>query len=123
MNIHWHEQSHTSTTIVARLKTNAHVIAHSDSFIFGRRKQARCRPCSSVTELPRLVTMSQCSGFTDELDSVLDRDSVSDHGADCAGTVQETAILPAADSSPQQTEDECTHPVIFNSICATYGIS
>lgn len=93
----------------------------SDICIFSRRKLARCRQYRSVTELPRPVTMSQCSGFTDELDSALDQDSVSDHGADCVGTIPETAVVPAADSSPQQTEDECTHPVIFNSICATYG--
>lgn len=63
--------------------------------------------------------MSQSSGFTDELDSVLDRDSVSDNGAEHEVGVSENETVPAEASSTKQTDDECTHPVIFNSMCAT----
>eukprot|EP00892_Ulva_mutabilis_P002106 jgi/Ulvmu1/11897/UM081_0056.1 len=86
--------------------------------------------CSSTEPLSP-VTMSQLSGFTDELESEIDHlelDSEVVAAPACAVT-DPPSLLPARGdashrrdapeaSNARRAEDECSHRVIYNSICA-----
>ena len=69
-----------------------------------------------------VVNMSECSGFTDELDSVLEHESITEFDTDYNVQSDASIVHSAKESAANDAEDECSHPVIFNSMCATYDV-